>query len=278
MLFLGVNTIAWCIPLYLFALCRFLGPASIAPWCTQRAMNIAEFWIAGNSSVLSWLGVLDVEFELPDVDYNKWYLVISNHQSWTDIFILQYMFNRRIPLLKFFIKQSLLYVPVIGVAWWVLDFPVMKRYSRDYLEKHPEKRGQDLETTRKSCEHFRHTPVAVLNFLEGTRFTSTKQAAQQSPFQHLLKPRAGGAALVLDTLGEEIDCILDVTINYNGPAPTLFEYVCSRGRSVSCLIHQRPIPDSLPFREYDTDNSAKEEVQAYFNGLWKSKDTILTPP
>ncbi|MEZ4565573.1 MAG: 1-acyl-sn-glycerol-3-phosphate acyltransferase [Desulfobacterales bacterium] len=34
------------------------------------------------------------------------YLVISNHRSWTDIFVLQHIFNHRIPFLKFFLKKE----------------------------------------------------------------------------------------------------------------------------------------------------------------------------
>ncbi len=56
-----------------------------------------------------------------------WYLVSSNHQSWVDILVLQRIFHGRIPFLKFFLKQELIWVPVIGLAWWALDFPFMKR-------------------------------------------------------------------------------------------------------------------------------------------------------
>ena len=33
---------------------------------------------------------------------------------------------------------------ILGLAWWFLDYPFMKRHSRDALQKHPELRGEDL--------------------------------------------------------------------------------------------------------------------------------------
>jgi hypothetical protein len=50
-----------------------------------------------------------------------------------------------------------------------------------------------------------------MNFVEGTRFTPAKHAAQQSPYKHLLKPKAGGLALALHVLGDRFDSLLDVT-------------------------------------------------------------------
>lgn len=47
----------------------------------------------------------------------------------------------------------------------------MKRYSRAYLLRHPERRGKDVETTRRSCEKFRLHPTTIVNFVEGSRFT-----------------------------------------------------------------------------------------------------------
>ena len=124
-----------------------------------------------------------------------WYLVIANHQTWVDIVILQAVFNRRIPFLKFFIKQELIWFPLLGIAWWAMDMPFMKRFSPSYLAKNPHMKGKDRETTRRACEKFRDTPTSVLNFIEGTRFSENKRVDRKSPYNHLLQPRAGGLAI-----------------------------------------------------------------------------------
>ena len=65
-----------------------------------------------------------------DLRVDGHYLVLANHQSWVDIPVLQRVFNRRIPLLRFFLKRQLFWVPVLGLAWWALDFPFMRRSTR----------------------------------------------------------------------------------------------------------------------------------------------------
>jgi 1-acyl-sn-glycerol-3-phosphate acyltransferase len=239
-------------------------------------MNIAELWIGCNNFMLRAARVAPFDTSvLPELSYNRWYLVLSNHQSWSDIFILQYVFNRRIPMLKFFIKQILIYVPVIGIAWWVLDFPIMKRYSREQIEAKPELAGKDLETTRQSCERFQLTPVSILNFLEGTRFSEQKKQERQSPFKRLLRPKVGGAALVLDTLGTQIDAVIDVTIIYPQGAPTLMQFLAGDAGSIRVIVDSMPVPRHLPLDRYEDSGEAREEIQDWFNAVWRRKDERL---
>ena len=151
-LLLAFNTLILCIPLLLFSLSRFLIP--IKAWhkfCTRLCIAIAECWISINSGWMRLTRRMQWQIEgLESLQKDEWYLVTCNHQSWADIFIVQHLLNRRIPMLKFFLKQELIWVPVIGLCWWALDFPFMKRYSRAYLEKYPEKHGEDLKSHPES--------------------------------------------------------------------------------------------------------------------------------
>jgi hypothetical protein len=164
-----LNTIFWCVPLYAITLARLLIPN--AGWrraCARASVWIGETWIAGNNLIFRLTQKTRWEFTgIDDLRRDDWYFITANHQSWVDIFVLQRALNRRTPFLRFFIKQELIWFPLMGAAWWALDFPFMKRYSRAYLEKHPEKRGEDLATTRRKCAKFQHDPVAIINFLEG---------------------------------------------------------------------------------------------------------------
>ena len=222
---LAANTLVLCWPLFIGALFKAALPFPAARRVINRAMHwCAETWIDVNKF---WMNLVqrtrwDVR-GLEGVDRQHSYLVTSNHQSWVDILVLQYLLNRRAPFLKFFLKQELIWVPVIGLCWWALEFPFMKRFSREYLERYPEKRGQDMLTTRKACERFRLSHVCVFNFLEGTRNTPAKHAAQDSPFRHLLKPRAGGIAFVLDAMGDQLSAMLNVTIHYPGGVPGFWD-------------------------------------------------------
>src|SRR5699024_11884010 len=157
------------------------------------------------------------------------YLVISNHQSWVDIAALVETFNGRTPYFKFFLKKELVWVPFLGLAFWALVYPFMKRYSREVLDNHPELKGKDLEITRRACEKFKDMPVSVVNFLEGTRFTPAKKARQQSPYESLLRPKAGGVAFVMAAIGDNLDALLDVTVVYaSDQAPGFWDLLCGK--------------------------------------------------
>ncbi len=277
LLLICINTVFWCIPLYLAAFIRFVGPGRIDIWCTGRGMNIAEGWIGWNNFLLDRFRVLSLHtsLKLTGLATDRWYLVFCNHQSWIDILILQYVFNRRIPMLKFFIKQSLLYVPLLGIAWWVLDFPVMKRYSKAFLTQHPELQAVDLATTRRACRRFQRAPVSVLNFLEGTRFTETKRQAQGAKYQRLLQPKGGGAAMVISTLSGQLDALLDVTIHYTTPMPTLFAFLCGTAGPIDVAVEQCVIPPNLPFDQYEHDPTARQEIQHWLDSIWREKDQAL---
>jgi 1-acyl-sn-glycerol-3-phosphate acyltransferase len=201
-----------------------------------------------------------------------WYLVNSNHQSWVDIFVLQHLLNRKIPFLKFLIKQELIYVPVIGLAWWALEFPFMRRHSVGYLAKHPEMRGKDLETMRKACAKFSRIPTSIMNFPEGTRFTKAKHDKQGSPYQFLLKPKAGGLALSLSTMGKKFQSLLDVTIIYPDGVPGFWDFLCGRVKRIMVRMQQLPIPHQFIDSDYENDPDCRDAFQQWLSELWKEKD------
>jgi 1-acyl-sn-glycerol-3-phosphate acyltransferase len=166
-------------------------------------------------------------------------------------------------------------VPVMGLAWWALDFPFMKRYSKAYLARHPEKRGKDLETTRRACARFSAIPVAITNFVEGTRFTAAGHAAQQSPYRHLLKPRAGGIAFVIDAMGEQLKTLVNVTIHYPDGRPSFWDLLCGRMQQVVVRLEEIQIPRQFLGRNYEQDAQYRAEFQRWVNQLWEHKDALL---
>lgn len=273
-LLLVINTIFWCTLLFALALVRLLLPWQavrrvVDPWLNA----IATAWIAGNSA---WMRLTQrTVWDVAGVEgfpYRGWYLVTCNHQSWVDIFVLQHLFNRRIPMLKFFLKQQLIYVPVMGLAWWALDFPFMRRHPDKVLLKHPEKRLEDIEATRRACAKFALVPSSVMNFVEGTRFTPAKHAAQHSRFRHLLKPKAGGLAMALNALGDRFDSLLDVTIVYPDGAPTFWQFLRGDVRRIVVRAEGRPIPAEVAVGDYAGDPGYRKQVQRWLLDVWRRKD------
>ncbi|GLZ86671.1 acyltransferase [Metapseudomonas resinovorans] len=274
---LALNTLFWCIPLFAVTLLKLLLPFRATKGMLNWAASfIAEGWISCNKL---WMRLVrDTRWDvdgLAGLDYQHSYLVTSNHQSWVDILVLQHLFNRRIRLLRFFLKQELIWVPVIGLCWWALDFPFMKRHSKAYLAKYPEKKGKDLETTRRTCAKFRDNPVGIFNFLEGTRFTRAKHDEQGSPFQYLLKPKAGGIAFVLDAMGEQLHSLVNVTIHYPDGNPSFWALLAGRLRQVVVRIEKLEIPREFIGKNYDQDEQYRLAFQQWVNRLWKAKDAQL---
>lgn len=257
LVFLPVGLVKLCVPL----------PA-VRRAC-DHALNWAAFqWIKVNNAIMAAVG--KTRWDVTGIDSlnpRGWYLVSSNHQSWADILVLQKVFRGHIPFLKFFLKAELIWVPVIGLAWWALDFPFMKRGKGGGRS--------DLETTRRACEKFKLIPTSVINFVEGTRFTPAKHDRQGSPYRHLLKPKAGGMAVALATMGEDFDALLDVTIAYPRGTPTFWDLLCGRMEEVVVRVQNRPIPADLLGGDYLGDPAFRARMQAWLAAMWAEKDEQL---
>ena len=242
----------------------------------SRVFNfVGTMWISGNNFILDNISRVKFQVDLPeDLSQKGWYLVISNHQSWADIFLLQRIFNKKAPFLKFFLKKELIYVPIIGPAWWALDFPFMKRFTKDYLEKNPHMKGKDLETTIKACEKFAYRPVAVMNFPEGTRNRNGKAAKMNSPFKNLIRPKAGGFSFILEAMNGKIDEIVDVTIKYTSKNPTLIDFLAGSIDNIYIQAETIEVEDWM-VGSYLEDSEYRENIQQFLNKLWEEKDKKL---
>jgi 1-acyl-sn-glycerol-3-phosphate acyltransferase len=274
----GLNTLIHALPLLGLAVVKLALP--VARWrdaISSLLTRMAESWIGVNSAAIRAFTptriVLIGEFA---PDPRGRYLVLCNHRSWCDIPMLQAAFNRRIPLLRFFLKQELIWVPVLGLAWWALDFPFMRRHSRAKLQRDPNLRGKDLEATRRACAKFAARPVSIMNFVEGTRFTAAKHAARASPYRHLLRPRAGGTAAVLDAMAGKLDAVLDVTLVYSDAEPSIAALLAGRLGRVEVHLRERTIPaDLAQGGDYESDAGYRIACQRWLNALWVEKDALL---
>ncbi|MFC3194403.1 acyltransferase [Marinicella sediminis] len=272
-----LNTVFMVTLLLILALFKFLIPIpGFRVWVSRWLVGVAESWVTINSQGHRLLHGEKIMIEqMPELNRDEWYLVVANHRSMVDIPVLQAVFNKQIPFLKFFLKQQLIWVPFLGLAWWALDFPFMKRYSRAFVKKHPHLKGKDMEQTQKSCEKFKHFPTTVINFVEGTRFTVEKHQAQQSPYEYLLKPKAGGIGFVLGSMGEQMKQLLLVTVAYPGGAPSFWQYLSGRFAPAMLSCEKIVIPDTLLNKNYQTDENFKRELFKWSENLWYKQDNKL---
>ena len=274
---LTLNTIFWFVPIMVLAILKLLLPvAALRRVITRSLMAIGENWISVNSFLMRNAGSVQIEAHgLDSLRRDGWYLVIANHQTWVDIVVLQAVFNRRVPFLKFFIKQELIWFPFLGIAWWALDMPFMKRYSPSYLAKNPQMKGKDLETTRRACEKFRDTPTSVLNFIEGTRFSEQKRVDRKSPYQNLLQPRAGGLAMALSSMGELFTGLLDVTLVYPDGATSFWAMCCGHPVNVIADVREKKLETWLVEGDYQNDREFRKRLHTWLGETWSEKDAII---
>lgn len=278
LVFIILNTLILACFLFFFTFFKLILPFKVVRKPVNYILSvIAETWISINSLIIKLFSSVKLTIKNDQaLDYKDWYLVTSNHQAWSDILILQMIFNRRIPLLKFFLKQELIKVPVLGLAWWALDFPFMKRYTRAEIEANPSLKGKDIETTRKACEKFKEMPTSVMNFFEGTRFTPAKHDKQQSPFKHLLKPKAGGTAFALSAMQGKLKTLLDITIVYPpNQSLDLISFLGGKIRQVTVIVQSRPIPEWAAQGDYENDDAFRAHFQEWVNSIWQEKDQLL---
>ncbi len=268
---LGLNTLVGFLLMIPPALVKLLVPAAaVRNACTRLLNTIANRWVANNGA---WIAAVnrsrwDVQ-GVKGLHRRGWYLVSSNHQSWVDILVLQRVLHGHVPMLKFFLKAELIWVPVIGLAWWALDFPFMKR-GRGHGA-----RASDLKTTREACEKFKRIPTAVMNFVEGTRFTKAKHHAQHNPYRHLLKPKIGGLGIALATMGEQFEAMLDITIVYPHGAPTFWDLLSGRVDAVIVRVRRRDIPPEVLGGDPVGDKAYRQRLSAWIEGQWADKDAQI---
>ena len=265
------------------AIGKFLAPTeAIRNWIRHILAGLAELWISINNATLSWYHHPQWDIEIPEgLDRNGCYLVSSNHQSWVDVMVLQRSFNRRLPFFRFFIKSQLFWIPFLGIAWWALDMPFMRRHSREEVARKPGLKGRDLENARKACEKFQTIPVAMTNFPEGTRFTAEKRDKRNSPYNNLLQPRIGGVGQVLFALANQLDALIDVTIIYpqtttTNLSPTFWQFLTGGITEIIVKARRVEIPKELLGRNFRTDRDFRRELEAWVDQLWRDKDELIS--
>jgi 1-acyl-sn-glycerol-3-phosphate acyltransferase len=262
----GLVTITGLLKLLLpFAICQ-RGCSVLAHWAYRH-------WSLHNRQLMDLFNPIEWQLSgLTDLQSDRWYLLISNHKSWLDIPVLSQFALSRIPEPKFFLKEELKWVPFIGSASWALDMPFMKRYSQAQVAKNPALQGKDIETTKKSCEKFRHQPTTIINFVEGSRFTKAKKRQKNSPFQYLLPAKAGGIAFTLASMGSQFDAVLDVTLIYpDNPNHVLVDMLLGRLKRVVIQVELLPVDDSI-IGDYFNDDVFRLKFQQWLNARWVQKD------
>jgi 1-acyl-sn-glycerol-3-phosphate acyltransferase len=276
LILLPVNLVLWGTPVLAGGIVKLLTFGTLRHRVNRALPRLGDRWAAFNDRIFDLF--LDTRWDIQGVDGLRpdgQYLIVSNHVSWTDIFVLLRAFRGHTAFIRFFLKHTLIWFPILGQACWALGFPFMRRYSPEYLAQHPEKRGRDLETTRVACRRYRKIPVAILNFLEGTRFSREKHEDQESPYRYLLRPRVGGIGFVLASLAEQLDAICDTTIVYPSQDLTLWDFITNRVPKVTVRVRRLDVPPEFGDAAITEPGPAREDFRRWVEGIWREKDALI---
>ena len=234
--------------------------------------SIGEYTVYGLKIIMKIMHRDSMQvFDNNEFDKNNWYMAISNHQSWADIFILLVAAHKRIPLLKFFMKKELAWIPFIFLANKTLNMPFVNRHSKKELEKNPNLRNKDYENTLKACKRFLRSPSTIFSYAEGTRNDAIKHKAQNSPYKNLLKPRIGGIATALSAM-PNINVLVDYSVVYKSEKRGAWSFLKGDMKDVKVLVRKYDIPENLKNKNYSTDAEYRENFKNWIEAIWIEKD------
>ena len=238
----------------------------------QLAAGIAGFW----ADFMRWLlTTIKTDYVITGdrLDPRGTYLILANHQSWIDIMMVMVVLGKGTTLPRFFMKWELVYMPVINICAWVLDFPIMRRYTQEDIKDRPELKNRDFDYAHEVLSRNPERQCVVVNYAEGTRFTPEKHRKNRSPYKHLLKPKVGGPQLALDCLRGWLDGIIDITLAYPGAKVSVWRLMAGRVPKVMIHVERIELPDGL---EKPPETLAElKAFRGWMNSIWAKKDARI---
>ena len=225
---------------------------------------------------LSLLHQLEWEFEIPEnLSINDWYIAMSNHQSWADIFILLIAGHKKIPLLKFFMKKELQWIPIIYLVHKTIDMPFLHRHSPEQIKANPELKKLDFENAKTAAKRFSRNPSTAFSFAEGTRFSQFKHLEQLSPYPNLLKPKVGALSIALSGM-PEVKTLIDFTIVYSSNKRTAWQFLCGDLNKAKIIAKTYKIPKNLQSYTYENKSEYRKQFQLFIDEIWQKKQSMIS--
>lgn len=276
-IFMSLSTILISFGVYLFALLTWLAPGKKATAFFEKILHrFPVYWIdlLGFSMRITAAKRYKIQGN-GQFTTEKPYLLISNHVSALDILVLSYVFHRKTPCIKFFMKKELLWsLPFAGLATWLLGYPFMERHTPSQIRKRPELKNKDIETAKAACQKFVKHTATIINYVEGTRFSHKKREQQNSPCDYLLKPKTAGMAIVVNELQHDLGGIIDATLAYRPQNFSFWKFACGDFEEIVCDYQLFEIPGEI-LGDYYQDRVYRKQFQSWLNALWQRKDQRL---
>ena len=225
---------------------------------------------------LKFLHSIEWEYNIAEnLDIENWYIAMSNHQSWADIFILLAAGHKKMPLLKFFMKKELQWIPIIYLVHKTIDMPFLNRHSQKQIEANPELKKLDYQNAETAAKRFSRNPSTAFSFAEGTRFTHDKHLAQASPYKNFLTPKIGALAIALKGM-PQVNELIDFTVIYSTDKRSTWDFLCGEMRQAKVYAKAHEIPETLKGKNFDQEEEYRREFKNFIEKIWKEKQELYT--
>jgi len=280
LLLISINCILIATPIMLLGLVKCVLPLqSVKRFIEYINFLLYRIWVNDNYYIINLTNKVNWEItgdSIPQIE-DKSCIVMSNHLSWFDILVIGSIFKSKVATTKFFMKHSLIYIPFVGLACYALGMPFLRRYSREKLLKNPKLRQKDIKSTKGACKRVIKYPTALINFVEGTRYTPEKAKLAKSSYKHLMPPKTGSIGLTIGEIGEDIECVFNTTLQYPNcsyPKKPFIEML--KGNITDIYANVEIIPKGF-FKTGDflQDKTYKHSLTMQVRHIWQAKDEVI---
>ncbi len=190
-----LNLAFWALPLLVLLPAKATGKTR--PWFRRVTARIYRAAVRVDNVLLRHVARASWRAREPSLDPARPHIVLSNHRSWADIFLVQSLIATRGPIVTFLCKRELLYVPIFGLIILAFDFPVLRRRTRRGADP-AGRRREDRRRVTEAAAALLESPAAILSFAEGTRFTAAKRDANRRAAVPRRRRGVGGSDLAGD--------------------------------------------------------------------------------
>lgn len=186
------------------------------------------------------------------------YIIISNHQSYLDTFLIWALSPHNSPTdVIFLLKKELIWLPFYGSYSYLSRYPFIESPSLKAMRKKPELKNKDLTTILESVKTFEGRASLWAIYVEGI--------LNKSNDRHLNKPKTSGLYSLIKALDKPVD-IIDLTIAYPRIGMSFYELITDISKKGTYFI------DTIKFNDIPTE---KREFIKWLNRRWNKKESLL---
>ncbi len=265
---LSLNLVIGTSLVFALSLLSFFSLGLLKTWVNNIISCLCYYHARNIRAVLLYISGLQLQVSFADINKQDRHVIIANHRSQMDILILLAAASEHAPELKFFLKRSLMYVPFMGLFCYLCGYPFVDRFTKSQLRDR-QLRAKQQQMLLDKCQSLFTRAVALVIFVEGTRFDKTK--AQKFKYENLLPPQSLGVATAINAQ-QQTGSVLDATIVYAGDDISVWQVLSGKINKVQLLVEEVKLGQTINL----DDKTSMRGLQNWLQELWQRKDKRIS--